>query len=77
MKCQILLSRKNKKNIINLSSVELAVSVVKVKADCAIVLDKMLFKTKHIGIFFPYLSMKVYVMSYVLSTHWNPLVEVI
>ena len=33
MKCQILFSRKDKKNIINLSSVESAHSVVCVKAD--------------------------------------------
>ena len=31
MKCEILFSRKNKKNIVNVSSVELAQRVVKVK----------------------------------------------
>ena len=34
MKCQILFSGKNKKNIINLSSAENAQRVVKVKVSC-------------------------------------------
>ena len=39
MKCQILFSGKNKKNIINLSSAENAQSVVKVKAPFKLVTD--------------------------------------
>ena len=46
MKCQILFSGKNKKNIINLSSAENAQRVVKVKAPITTAADDNLKKKK-------------------------------
>ena len=47
MKCKILFSGKNKKNIINLSSAENAQSVVKVKAPFVTVAEDILAYYSH------------------------------
>ena len=57
MKCQILFSWKNKKNIISVASAELAKKVVKIKTPSKIC--SILHYKKFIDFFFYYISEKI------------------